>query len=286
VTEELGEAYVKGAIYEGLLERKAAEVKSGAGQYFTPRPLIDAIIEVVDPAPGKTVCDPACGTGKFLLQAYANMKPKARDRVSSARVRNETFTGYDVVPGVVRLAAMNLYLHGIGDSQSPVTRKDSLLADPGRKWHYVLTNPPFGRKQSFRVFTDDGDIETEREDYQRPDFAVTTSNKQLNFLQHVMTAYRRRTRSPPRSSKAWKPPSRAFAPSLPASRPDTSIPRRASTTTRCPRSGPSHPASVSGMVKKIFLCFRWNCASRPSVRKCTPRPGHGLNPSALSRTSP
>jgi type I restriction enzyme M protein len=120
VTEELGEAYVKGAIYEGLLERKAAEVKSGAGQYFTPRPLIDAIIEVVDPAPGKTVCDPACGTGKFLLQAYANMKPKARDRVSSARVRNETFTGYDVVPGVVRLAAMNLYLHGIGDSQSPV----------------------------------------------------------------------------------------------------------------------------------------------------------------------
>src|SRR6185312_12596377 len=86
-----------------------------------------------------------------------------------------------------RLAAMNLYLHGIGDGESPVLRKDSLLPDPGRKWDYVLTNPPFGRKQSFRVFTDDGDIETEREDYQRPDFTVTTSNKQLNFLQHVMT---------------------------------------------------------------------------------------------------
>jgi type I restriction enzyme M protein len=87
----------------------------------------------------------------------------------------------------VRLAAMNLYLHGIGEEESPIVRADALLADPGKKWDYVLTNPPFGRKQSFKVFTDDGDIETEREDYQRPDFQVTTSNKQLNFLQHVMT---------------------------------------------------------------------------------------------------
>ncbi|WP_448189643.1 N-6 DNA methylase [Azospirillum sp. sgz301742] len=180
---------VKGAIYEGLLERNAAEVKSGAGQYFTPRPLIDAIVDVVDPVPGRTVCDPASGTGGFLLSAYARMKkhPAAKDKKIAAKLRRETFTGYDIVPGVVRLAAMNLYLHGIGDGDSPIHRADALLADPGVRWDYVLTNPPFGRKQSFKVFTDDGDIETEREDYQRPDFKVTTSNKQLNFLQHVMT---------------------------------------------------------------------------------------------------
>lgn len=180
---------VKGAIYEGLLERNAAEVKSGAGQYFTPRPLIEAIVRVVEPAPGKTVCDPACGTGGFLLAAYEHMKkhPRARDKGIGAKLRRETFTGYDIVPGVVRLAAMNLYLHGIGEDESPVVRADALLTKPNRNWDYVLTNPPFGRKQSFKVFTEDGDIETEREDYQRPDFTVTTSNKQLNFLQHIMT---------------------------------------------------------------------------------------------------
>lgn len=180
---------VKGAIYEGLLERNAAEVKSGAGQYFTPRPLIDAIVEVVDPEPGRTVCDPACGTGGFLLSAYAHMKekPRARDKGMGRKLRRDTFKGFDIVPGVVRLAAMNLYLHGIGDDESPVVRADALLADPGERWDYILTNPPFGRKQSFKVFTDDGDVETEREDYQRTDFTVTTSNKQLNFLQHIMT---------------------------------------------------------------------------------------------------
>src|SRR6202030_4163310 len=106
---------VKGAIYEGLLERNAAEVKSGAGQYFTPRPLIDAMVEIVDPEPGKTVCDPACGTGGFLLQAYERMKrhPRATDKGIAAKLRRDTFRGFDIVPGVVRLAAMNLYLHGV-----------------------------------------------------------------------------------------------------------------------------------------------------------------------------
>ncbi len=181
---------VKGAIYEGLLERNAAEVKSGAGQYFTPRPLIDAMVEIVDPEPGKTVCDPACGTGGFLLQAYERMKdlPRAADKGIATKPRRDTFRGFDIVPGVVRLAAMNLYLHGIGDEEiCPVHREDALLNKPSHNWDYVLTNPPFGRKQSFKVFTDDGDIDTEREDYQRPDFQVTTSNKQLNFVQHIMT---------------------------------------------------------------------------------------------------
>jgi type I restriction enzyme M protein len=114
-------------------------------------------------------------------------KPAARNREVANRLRHGTFTGYDIVPGVVRLAAMNLYLHGIAEDESPVHRSDALLADPGRRWRYVLTNPPFGRRQSFKVFTSEGDIETEREDYQRNDFTVTTGNKQLNFLQHIMT---------------------------------------------------------------------------------------------------
>jgi len=148
-------------------------------------------VQVVDPTPDRkvTVCDPACGTGGFPLAVYALMKakPEARDRTIATHLRFHTFTGYDIVPGVVRLAAMNLYLHGVGEDDSPIHRADALLADPGKKWKYVFTNPPFGRKQSFKVFTDEGDIETEREDYQRPDFTVTTGNKQLNFIQHIMT---------------------------------------------------------------------------------------------------
>jgi type I restriction enzyme M protein len=180
---------VKGAIYEGLLERNAAEVKSGAGQYFTPRPLIDAIVKVVNPAPGRTICDPACGTGGFLLAAYERMKesPVARQAHVGRKLREETFFGVDIVPGVVRLANMNLYLHGIGDSEPSVMQADALLKHDGRYFDYVLTNPPFGRKQSFRVFTEEGGVDTEREVYERDDFKVTTSNKQLNFLQHVIS---------------------------------------------------------------------------------------------------
>ena len=183
---------VKGAIYEGLLERTASDVKSGAGQYFTPRPLIQAIVEVVDPQPGQLVCDPACGTGGFLLAAYDHMRanPAARDRDTARRMRRDGFTGYDIVPGVARLAAMNLYLHGLGNdapgAPSPIRRADALLADPGDRWEVILTNPPFGRKQSIRVYTGD-EAEAERDDYERQDFPEATGNKQLNFLQHCMT---------------------------------------------------------------------------------------------------
>ena len=183
-------ADVKGAIYEGLLERTASDIKSGTGQYFTPRPLIQAIVEIVDPTPQQTVCDPACGTGGFLLAAYDHMRrnPAAADRDTAARMRAQGFGGNDIVAGVARLATMNLFLHGLGSAdRSPVTRVDALLGDPGERWNLVLTNPPFGRKQSVQVFTGDGEAETEREDYQRPDFTETTGNKQLNFLQHVMT---------------------------------------------------------------------------------------------------
>lgn len=180
---------VKGTIYEGLLERNAGEVKSGAGQYFTPRALIQRIVEVVDPGPTESVCDPACGTGGFLLAAYEHMKakPAAQDRKVSTKLREQGFQGYDIVPEVVRLCAMNLYLHGIGGSVSPVEQRDALLSDTGGRFNIVLTNPPFGKKQSYRILNQEGEIESERQDYVREDFTVTTSNKQLNFLQHVMT---------------------------------------------------------------------------------------------------
>ena len=178
---------VKGQIYEGLLEKNAAEVKSGAGQYFTPRPVIDAIVACVQPQVGETVCDPACGTGGFLLAAYDYMKGQSQDRERLRRLRHESFTGVDLVDEVVRLCAMNLYLHGIGNGGSPVRQGDSLAADPGERYDVVLTNPPFGKKSSYRVVGEDGDVTTERENYERDDFKFTTSNKQFNFLQHIMT---------------------------------------------------------------------------------------------------
>jgi len=183
---------IKGTIYEGLLERNAGEVKSGAGQYFTPRALIQTIVDVVDPNPDETICDPACGTGGFLLAAYEHMKvkPEAQDRKKNLKLREEGFQGYDIVPEVVRLCAMNLYLHGIGGANSPVEQRDALLSDSGGRYNLVLTNPPFGKKQSYRIVNKEGEIESERQDYVREDFTVTTSNKQLNFLQHVMTILR------------------------------------------------------------------------------------------------
>lgn len=180
---------VKGAIYEGLLERNAGEVKSGAGQYFTPRPLIQAIVDVVDPEADQTVCDPACGTGGFLLAAYEHMKrkPAAQDKRASTRLREHGFHGTDIVAEVVRMCAMNLYLHGVGGEESPVEQRDALLSDDGKRFDLVLANPPFGKRQSFRIVNTEGEIETERQDYVREDFTVTTGNKQLNFLQHIMT---------------------------------------------------------------------------------------------------
>lgn len=180
---------VKGAIYEGLLEKNAAEVKSGAGQYFTPRPLIEAMVEAVDPRIGETVHDPACGTGGFLLWAYEHMKgqPGAQDRSQQRKLREKTLSGVDIVDEVVRLCAMNLYLHGVGNGESPIRCADALVADPGERYKVVLTNPPFGKKSSYKVVGEDGEIDTEREDYEREDFKFTTSNKQLNFLQHIMT---------------------------------------------------------------------------------------------------
>ncbi len=178
---------VKGEIYEGLLEKNASEVKSGAGQYFTPRPVIETIVKCVNPRIGETVCDPACGTGGFLLAAYDHMKGQTQDRTKLSELRHSAFQGVDIVDEVVRLCAMNLYLHGIGNGGSPVVQGDALAFDGGQRFDVVLTNPPFGKKSSYRVIGEDGQVSTERENYEREDFKFTTSNKQFNFLQHIMT---------------------------------------------------------------------------------------------------
>jgi len=181
---------VKGEIYEGLLQKNAEDIKSGAGQYFTPRPLIKAIVEVMKPSPGMTIYDPACGTGGFLIAAHgyiSNPKNYQLDRDQKRSLKHDTFSGQDIVDSVARLCVMNLYLHGIGGEKSPIEVDDSLISDPGDRYDMVLTNPPFGRKSSITIYNSEGEISRESLSYVRPDFWATTSNKQLNFLQHVKT---------------------------------------------------------------------------------------------------
>jgi len=183
-------ADVKGDAYEGLLEKNAQDTKSGAGQYFTPRPLIAAMVEVVSPQPGETICDPACGTGGFLLAAhdYLVLQNPNLTKDQKKQLKDGTFTGIELVQSVARLCAMNLLLHGIGSQESePVFVVDSLAADPGDRFDLVLANPPFGKKGSFTIIGEDGKVSKEKESYERDDFWATTSNKQLNFLQHIKT---------------------------------------------------------------------------------------------------
>ena len=184
-------ADVKGDAYEGLLEKNAQDTKSGAGQYFTPRPLIQAIVDVVAVKPGETVCDPACGTGGFLLAAHdslvANHPHMTKDE--RKKLKQGTFKGWELVQSTARLCAMNLMLHGIGgdDSALPLAVSDSLAADPGDRFDIILTNPPFGKKSSTTIVGENGKVGKEKETVERDDFWATTSNKQLNFIQHVKT---------------------------------------------------------------------------------------------------
>ncbi len=178
---------VKGEIYEGLLQKNAEDVKSGAGQYFTPRGLIKAIVEVMKPQAGKTIFDPACGTGGFLLVAHDYIV-KSNPKLNKEQIKflmNDTVKGKDIVDSVARLCAMNLYLHGIGDEESPIEVGDALVSEPSEHYDMVLTNPPFGKKSSVTVSNGDGGSNKESLVYERPDFWATTSNKQLNFVQHV-----------------------------------------------------------------------------------------------------
>ncbi len=183
---------VKGEIYEGLLQKNAEDIKSGAGQYFTPRPLIRAMVECLRPEPGKTIADPCCGSGGFFLAAYdflTNPKNYTLDRAQKEFLKNETFYGNELVKTTFIMALMNLYLHNIGDiyGNVPITQGDSLLAAPEWRVDYVLTNPPFGKKSSITMTNEEGEEEQEDLIYNRQDFWTTSSNKQLNFVQHINT---------------------------------------------------------------------------------------------------
>jgi type I restriction enzyme M protein len=179
---------VKGEIYEGLLQKNAEDIKSGAGQYFTPRQLIKAMVEVMKPEPGMTICDPACGTGGFILSAHDYISKNYQlDKGQKKFLKFHTFKGWDIVDNVVRLCVMNLFLHGIGGDESPIITGDSLISDPGDRFNMVLTNLPFGKKSSITIVNGEGKADRESIVYERQDFWATTSNKQLNFLQHVKT---------------------------------------------------------------------------------------------------
>jgi len=182
---------VKGEIYEGLLEKNAQDTKSGAGQYFTPRELIKAVVDVMQPRPGEVICDPACGTGGFLLAAFnailQRYSPLEQDTLY--HLTHQALHGWEIVDNTARLCVMNLYLHGIGANggSSPIHVGDSLGKDPGQRFSMVLTNPPFGKKSSVTFITEEGETRRETQTIVRDDFWTSTSNKQLNFVQHVKT---------------------------------------------------------------------------------------------------
>lgn len=181
---------VKGEIYEGLLQKNAEDVKSGAGQYFTPRPLIRAMVKCLRPEPMKTIADPCCGSGGFFLAAHDYIANNySLDREQKEFLKNSTFYGNELVDSTFKLCLMNLYLHNIGDiyGNVPVTLGDALLNDPGIRVDYVMTNPPFGKKSSITFTNEEGEQEEEDLVYNRQDFWTTTSNKQLNFVQHINT---------------------------------------------------------------------------------------------------
>lgn len=183
-------ADLKGKIYEGLLEKNAEDTKSGAGQYFTPRALIRAMVECVRPEPKKTIIDPACGTGGFFLAAYDHIiNNNDLNREQKEFLKNKTFYGNEIVANTRRMALMNMFLHNIGeiDGETFISSADALVSDEGNRFDYVLANPPFGKKSSMTFTNEEGEQEKEDLVYNRQDFWATTSNKQLNFLQHIRT---------------------------------------------------------------------------------------------------
>lgn len=183
---------VKGEIYEGLLQKNAEDIKSGAGQYFTPRALIKAMVKCLRPEPMKTIADPCCGSGGFFLASQEFITEEYKDTLDREQkefLKNSTFYGNELVAATFKMSLMNLYLHNIGDiyGNVPIVQGDSLLTDPGYRVDYVLTNPPFGKKSSLTFTNEEGEQEEEDLVYNRSDFWTTSSNKQLNFIQHINT---------------------------------------------------------------------------------------------------
>lgn len=199
------DADTKGDLYEGLLQKNAEDTKSGAGQYFTPRAIIQAMVACMRPQPMKTIADPACGTGGFFLianewlsgtgdwlkqnAAWLNRDLKKLNTVEAKFLRKETFFGNEIVPNTRRMCLMNLFLHNIGelDGEPSVERSDALISEPKQKVDYVLANPPFGKKSSMTITNEDGEEDKDALTYERQDFWETTSNKQLNFMQHIVS---------------------------------------------------------------------------------------------------
>ncbi|UZH10930.1 type I restriction-modification system subunit M [Halomonas sp. BDJS001] len=195
----------KGDLYEGLLQKNAEDTKSGAGQYFTPRPIIQAIVACMQLQPKKTIADPACGTGGFFLAANewltgtgewlkVNAEWLKRDlpKLNSTQanfLRDKTFHGNEIVASTRRLCLMNLFLHGIGevDGEPRIDRADALAVEPDKKVDYVLANPPFGRKSSITITNEESEEDKSALTIERQDFWESTSNKQLNFLQHIVS---------------------------------------------------------------------------------------------------
>jgi type I restriction enzyme M protein len=182
---------VKGDLYEGLLQKNAEDTKSGAGQYFTPRALIQAIVECVQPKPLKTIADPACGTGGFFLGVNEWFNRPGNDLSAKEKkfLQTRTFFGNEIVASTRRMCLMNLFLHNLGElsGEPTIERDDALATDTGKRYDYVLANPPFGKKSAVAITNGEGNEEKEKSTYERKDFTETTSNKQLNFLQHIMT---------------------------------------------------------------------------------------------------
>jgi type I restriction enzyme M protein len=180
---------VKGTIYEELLQRSAAESSRGAGQYFTPRPVIQTMCEVTQPTPTDRICDPAAGTGGFLCNAYQYVLDRFGadlDRDEKRKMRESLVEGMELSPKVGRMCAMNLLLHGIGGNKVVIhPGHDSLSAPWGSEFSMVLANPPFGKKQSLLFVNEEGDMEKDDQIIVREDFWTSTSNKQLNFVQHI-----------------------------------------------------------------------------------------------------
>jgi type I restriction enzyme M protein len=183
---------VKGTIYEELLQRSASESTKGAGQYFTTRAVIRAMVEVMQPTPQDRICDPAAGTGGFLFNAYNYVLDKYVKDLNAEEKRSlrvDLVEGMELSPKVARMCAMNLYLHGIGSEDKVVIHSghDSLAAPWSKEYTMILANPPFGKSQSLLFVNEAGDTEKDDQVIVREDFWTSTSNKQLNFVQHMFS---------------------------------------------------------------------------------------------------
>lgn len=184
-----GKKDILGRTYEYCLAMFAEQEGRRAGEFYTPSSIVRTLVEILEPYNGR-VYDPACGTGGFFLASYDYISQSHDlNRDEKEFLKNKTFYGNEIVANTRRLCLMNMFLHNIGeiDGESFISSADALIADEGNRYDYVLANPPFGKKSSMTITNEEGEQVKEDLVYNRQDFWVTTSNKQLNFLQHIRT---------------------------------------------------------------------------------------------------